>query len=922
MRQIKHKTSATEPLIRWNMTIKFMVLFAFGIVLAWGFAVLVSLTELPEDLSQVKSSVLLEEGWQKVLFPIDKSTFQTYLNLTLAGTFGGLLCSILVGEGKMLEFPSWAKNGKGLKPGFLGNIFVGIAGAFIAYIALAKFLKGEAGITIFVVGLVGGYGGEYVMDAALKRLIEQTKDADLIEEELEEINQVEDLQNLANRQIYQGLAPDELWELQTQLRTFSLDPEVKEGIFNVARDARRLGSRVKAYEGRIKRAIPILEALVQSDDNNHRYHAQLACAYRDSVPARLDEAISEFNQAIARRDPTTGDHWRHELDRVVALIYKALQEGEPNAENSPSSGKIWADLLTIDRNQGLTRVFEEFDRARTSPIKDWLEKNQDWLQQHPEGKTLLAQVARAPSAVSTEPVSPRQPSPISTNGLTAKPVMVKTPGRIHPGGLFTKVPITKPAVVRTAIKPDRWDRALKKAFTISTGASRATAKQDGLRTGGASASRKMAQTDWPKIEKYAGRFYQAALKYDVPPAIIAAICSRESRGGSALAADGTGDKGRAFGLMQVDRRYWSQAGSGGDPGSQTHINQGTEIYANYRNQVSNIHANWTDEYLLKGAAVAYNSGIENVQTKSGMDRGTTGNDYGSDVIARAKFYAQKLNSLAECKAEQTQAIGVNEDRPTAPQVLPVQVEIQKITALIDTFLKKQPVQSTQLPEEQKLAVAAGQSYDVEAYQDVGGGHYWVKLADNGGEWYIYDSETYAHWDTTWEGDETDTDTSLRPDRAVGKIHDTPGSIDWDNSSLRISKYFTVGEVTKNDRRRRPLPNSAEEKHILALAKELDQIREDWGSSVIVNSWFRPSKRLGYPYEINGIYSKVSNSQHIYGRAADIRPARGNIYDFQKWLERNWYGHLGRGANKGFVHLDTRNGKGWKTGGKKGGRFSY
>ncbi|MGK7924074.1 MAG: D-Ala-D-Ala carboxypeptidase family metallohydrolase [Spirulina sp.] len=898
MTGIKPKTDTNQTFIRPGITFKFLGLFAIGLGLALGFAIL---------LSPIKESANTETG--------------EFLTLALAGTLGGLLCSFLVEEDKMLEFPSWARNGKGLKPGFLGDIFVGIAGAFIAYAFLeyTGFLKENSeGIAIFATGLVGGYGSEYIMKAALKRLIQLINNEEL----LEEINQVEDLQNLANRQIHQGLNPDELSELQTQLETVSLDPQIKEGIFDAARDARRLGSRVKAYEERINQTIPILESLVKSDPNDDRYHAQLACAYRDSVPPRLDEALYHFDEAIELRDPTAKNNWHYELDRLVALIRKASQKGETNGNSALSSQKILGDLLSIDRNYGLERIFLEFDRARIEPIKKCLEKNPDWLQQLSIGETLLARGATGFVPSSTHPTLTQPTTLASTHGLTPKPVTTTLPTSIQTDGVLTKLPTAQPIPLRTTIKPDRWDKALKKAFTITKGASSTTASQDRLRIVGVRASEKMAQTDWPEIEKYINCFYEAAVKYDVPPAIIAAICSRESRGGSILAAEGTGDRGRAFGLMQVDRRYWSQAGAGGDPGSQIHINQGTEIYADYRNQLKTQHPSWTDEYLLKGAAVAYNSGVKNVQTKSGMDRGTTGNDYGSDVIARAKFYATKLKSLAECKAKQTQGVRVHEAQPTVAKVLPTQTEIQKITALKDTLLKKQPMQSFQLPDDQKLAVAAGQSYDVEAYKDMGEGHYWVKLASNAEEWYIYDAETDGHWDTTWEGEESDTDTPVTPDQAMGEIHNTPGSIDWSNSSLRISKYFTAGEVTKKDYRRRPKPNSAEEKNILAMAKELDKIRADWGSSILINSWFRPSRKLGYPHDVNREQGGVSNSQHIYGRAVDIRPAKGSIYDFQKWLERSWYGYLGQGAKKGFVHLDRRNGRGWKTGGKKGGRFPY
>jgi hypothetical protein len=49
---------------------------------------------------------------------------------------------------------------------------------------------------------------------------------------------------------------------------------------------------------------------------------------------------------------------------------------------------------------------------------------------------------------------------------------------------------------------------------------------------------------------------------------------------------------------------------------------------------------------------------------------------------------------------------------------------------------------------------------------------------------------------------------------------------------------------------------------------------------------------------------------------------GDIYAFQNWVGERWYGALGWGAKKGFVHLDNRNGKGWMSGGEKGVRWDY
>lgn len=140
------------------------------------------------------------------------------------------------------------------------------------------------------------------------------------------------------------------------------------------------------------------------------------------------------------------------------------------------------------------------------------------------------------------------------------------------------------------------------------------------------------------------------------------------------------------------------------------------------------------------------------------------------------------------------------------------------------------------------------------------------------------------------------------------------AIDWKNPSVKISDFFSVGEVTKGDLRR--IPVSAEiEQNILELAIELDKVREEWGSGIVVTSWYRP-------IAVNRAVGGASNSQHIFGRAADIKPVNGDLLRFQGWLDQGWFGGLGYGAKKGFVHLDMRNEKGWRSKGQKGPRWNY
>ena len=141
-------------------------------------------------------------------------------------------------------------------------------------------------------------------------------------------------------------------------------------------------------------------------------------------------------------------------------------------------------------------------------------------------------------------------------------------------------------------------------------------------------------------------------------------------------------------------------------------------------------------------------------------------------------------------------------------------------------------------------------------------------------------------------------------------------IDWNNPSAKISRYFSVIEVTKGQKARIPQSGSMVELNILRLARELDKIRSDWNAPILVTSWYRPRA-------IEIAAGRSGNSQHTRGLAADIRPVNaGDLVRFQKFVDDNWYGALGYGAARGFVHVDLRNGKGWETGGTKGVRWDY
>ena len=124
----------------------------------------------------------------------------------------------------------------------------------------------------------------------------------------------------------------------------------------------------------------------------------------------------------------------------------------------------------------------------------------------------------------------------------------------------------------------------------------------------------------------------------VPPALLAAIASRESGIGRMLDANGCGDGGNAFGICQIDKRFNTVVGQP-DPKSQAHILQAANHLKSFLYTVSQDHPNWAAPMQLRGAVAAYNMGAKNVQSISGMDEGSTSNDYSADVWERARFFA-------------------------------------------------------------------------------------------------------------------------------------------------------------------------------------------------------------------------------------------------------------------------------------------
>jgi len=406
-------------------TVNFILTFAFGLGMALGFAKLISFTSSASGKHTIIRDLPVYLEWLN-------GTNTLYLSLVLAGALGGLLYSILL-DGE-LELPYWSKkNPNNLNPGFLAEIFVGISGAFIAYSVLPQELKqpGDQGleITIFVTGLVGGYGGKAILDAALEKVMERIKTANLAKEKAEsqskELEEKIHIRNLVNQQIQNGLNQSELSEMQEKLEGATDD--VKKIVFNVAHDARSLGRRTLTFKDRVSRTIPIFQSLVASDNNNPSYNAELGYAYISSQPADLDKAISYLDRAIELRVPgasTEGDSWKYEMNRAIARI---------GLGNSQSRDDILKDLFAVEQRKGLAQAIDEYESdgvdGGNNSIKNWLIQNQDWLSQQTNGKALLDEIqlpAAAKPVTSTSAVTQNQEDLVAAPPNTKIKATIKT----------------------------------------------------------------------------------------------------------------------------------------------------------------------------------------------------------------------------------------------------------------------------------------------------------------------------------------------------------------------------------------------------------------------------------------------------------------------------------------------------------------
>lgn len=256
-----------------------------------------------------------------------------------------------------------------------------------------------------------------------------------------------------------------------------------------------------------------------------------------------------------------------------------------------------------------------------------------------------------------------------------------------------------------------------------------------------------------------------------------------------------------------------------------------------------------------------------------------------------------------------------------------------------TLFKRQPVQASQLPDSDKYSAAKGTVWKLHsyAYADAQGrfnNH--VKFAlkyekdyiQKLSTWYVYERHIQIERNGVLVYPTLSSAPSPVPSPAPSPVpsplpspiptpRPTPSPAPYQGKAFKLpgnaatfytdqpiipGGSFTWGEATKDATR---IPDSVTiVNNMIALARELQKARDQIGRPFIINSWYRPPA-------INQAVGGVSNSQHLYGKAADIQVAGYSGRRVANAVMLWWNGGVGiYSSMPDIVHLDVGSKRTW------------
>lgn len=98
----------------------------------------------------------------------------------------------------------------------------------------------------------------------------------------------------------------------------------------------------------------------------------------------------------------------------------------------------------------------------------------------------------------------------------------------------------------------------------------------------------------------------------------------------------------------------------------------------------------------------------------------------------------------------------------------------------------------------------------------------------------------------------------------------------------MAKYFTLKEMVSSPTAKRlgidNTPNGETKYHLNELMAVLDDIREAWGSPIVITSGYRC-------HQLNKAVGGSKTSAHLTGYAADMHPVNGENKKFHRFVEQ-------------------------------------
>ena len=238
--------------------------------------------------------------------------------------------------------------------------------------------------------------------------------------------------------------------------------------------------------------------------------------------------------------------------------------------------------------------------------------------------------------------------------------------------------------------------------------------------------------------------------------------------------------------------------------------------------------------------------------------------------------------------------------------------VLRVTA--NTLFKRRPVDSGQLAANERVAASPGTTLVLNAYafadaQGSFNGHIrftlkYVKDDINGlNTWYVFQGHARVERSevVVYPRPTSPPPTSpppAPPPQYVGRPFRLPGNTStfYTDQPIIPGGSFTWGEATR-DATRIP-PNQTIVNNIIGLARALQPARARLNRPFQINSWYRPPA-------VNAAVGGASQSQHLYGRAADIQVQGLSGRQVANALMLSWPGGIGIYSNiPNVVHLDT------------------